>query len=740
MLKSRWEQFKQSTIARIFIGYSLVAWVLIQLIEAVLPTFEAPLWVAQTLLFILIIGFPLALLAGWVLESKAGSPMDGAQKTQATHNYNRKTVAIIGVGVVCFVGLFGFYMMPFIFHEGSTQEESDHGLAGKLQGIPSGSLGTRSFLNIGNTSINDWGLRTEIAMSNNGRYLAFTSNKEGYSEIFVRDLWREESVKKLAEYSWATDVHGVLKFSEDGDWIYFFDAGILKRVRVEGGVPQALLDTTVNATSGYAALSDFVIFTGAKARLQKLVLRTGDIEPINIPDEESSEGYMWHRWPDILPGGTHMLYTEARLGATNEGNVFIFDFEKGEKKEILFNAYNARYTQSGHIVFVRGSALWAVPFDLASMQIVGRSELVVENLHSQGQVGAAVYAFSHAGHLIYLKGIDAYAGASATNLSWVSRSGELEPINLPRNGRISSIQLSPAGDKILYTQFTSTQDSDIWVWDIDKKSAGRRTFSGRANHGIWDAQGNLIIYPDGKDLAIYGVESSGAGQRRLLRGPDEVSRLPARPHAILSDNKSMLISKFKADGILEFFMTRAGQTDPQGDSGSMVLLEVAPTGALSGYSLPQISPDQNWVAYASSESGMQQIYIRPFPNVDEGKWQISFANATSPLWSERTNEIFFWSGGAQYSVAYQTSAITQKGKPSYIDLSTPKKIMSIKGLQNGLTLPAWDYDSENDRFLMLETQSSASSQPGMGDNLVGQTQLVFVHNWFEELATLVPSQ
>ena len=141
MLKSRWEQFKQSTIARIFIGYSLVAWVLIQLIEAVLPTFEAPLWVAQTLLFILIIGFPLALLAGWVLESKAGSPMDGAQKTQATHNYNRKTVAIIGVGVVCFVGLFGFYMMPFIFHEGSTQEESDHGLAGKLQGIPSGSLG-----------------------------------------------------------------------------------------------------------------------------------------------------------------------------------------------------------------------------------------------------------------------------------------------------------------------------------------------------------------------------------------------------------------------------------------------------------------------------------------------------------------------------------------------------------------------------------------------------------------------
>ena len=67
-MPSQWERFKQSNIAKVVIGYSLVAWVLIQLIEAVLPTFETPLWVAQTLTFLLILGFPIALLVGWAYE------------------------------------------------------------------------------------------------------------------------------------------------------------------------------------------------------------------------------------------------------------------------------------------------------------------------------------------------------------------------------------------------------------------------------------------------------------------------------------------------------------------------------------------------------------------------------------------------------------------------------------------------------------------------------------------------
>ena len=75
-MPSQWERFKRSNIAKIVIGYSLVVWVLIQLIEAVLPTFETPLWVAQTLTFLLILGFPIALLVGWAHEKLPAQSTD----------------------------------------------------------------------------------------------------------------------------------------------------------------------------------------------------------------------------------------------------------------------------------------------------------------------------------------------------------------------------------------------------------------------------------------------------------------------------------------------------------------------------------------------------------------------------------------------------------------------------------------------------------------------------------------
>ena len=125
-MPSQWERFKQSNIAKIVIGYSLVVWVLIQLIEAVLPTFETPLWVAQTLTFLLILGFPIALLVGWAYEKlpAQSTDIDGVKsELQPAHSTPKKTLAIVGAGSCAVIGLFGFYMMPFIF-DGSGFERS----------------------------------------------------------------------------------------------------------------------------------------------------------------------------------------------------------------------------------------------------------------------------------------------------------------------------------------------------------------------------------------------------------------------------------------------------------------------------------------------------------------------------------------------------------------------------------------------------------------------------------------
>ena len=90
-MPSQWERFKQSNIAKIVIGYSLVVWVLIQLIEAVLPTFETPLWVAQTLTFLLILGFPIALLVGWAYEKLPAPSTDRRLRLRGRHLSCRAT-------------------------------------------------------------------------------------------------------------------------------------------------------------------------------------------------------------------------------------------------------------------------------------------------------------------------------------------------------------------------------------------------------------------------------------------------------------------------------------------------------------------------------------------------------------------------------------------------------------------------------------------------------------------------
>ena len=151
-MPSQWERFKQSNIAKIVIGYSLVVWVLIQLIEAVLPTFETPLWVAQTLTFLLILGFPIALLVGWAYEKlpAPSTDADGVESMpQPAHSTPKKTLVIVGIGSCAVIGLFGFYMMPFIFDQ-SRFDDTDSLSSNTATSVYSRSF--RSSLMLGETA------------------------------------------------------------------------------------------------------------------------------------------------------------------------------------------------------------------------------------------------------------------------------------------------------------------------------------------------------------------------------------------------------------------------------------------------------------------------------------------------------------------------------------------------------------------------------------------------------------
>ena len=143
---------------------------------------------------------------------------------------------------------------------------------------------------------------------------------------------------------------------------------------------------------------------------------------------------------------------------------------------------------------------------------------------------------------------------------------------------------------------------------------------------------------------------------------------------------------------------------------------------------PQISPDGRWMAYASDESGRFEIYVRPYPEVKGGKWQVSTSGGNWPLWPRDGREFFYRSGDAFMAVPVKT-------EPSF-SLETPR--MMFRGTYASFPLipyvSNWDISPDGKRFLMIK--SSAPS--GSASEASGPRKINIVLNWFEELKQRVP--
>jgi len=161
-------------------------------------------------------------------------------------------------------------------------------------------------------------------------------------------------------------------------------------------------------------------------------------------------------------------------------------------------------------------------------------------------------------------------------------------------------------------------------------------------------------------------------------------------------------------------------------------IEVSPNTEEVWWSRISTSPNGEWIAYVSNESGANQIYIRPYPDVGSGKFQVSATEAVSPIWSQNSNELFFRSGNRFYSVTYEEfSSDTRR----FIDLKEPALLFEHTIVENHLTFPAYVYNPSEDNFIILSTsnnEESAFSTTIYED----YTTLTVVENWFSELESL----
>lgn len=135
---------------------------------------------------------------------------------------------------------------------------------------------------------------------------------------------------------------------------------------------------------------------------------------------------------------------------------------------------------------------------------------------------------------------------------------------------------------------------------------------------------------------------------------------------------------------------------------------------------PAISPDGGWLAYQSNESGGPEVYVRPFPDVEAGKEQVSSGGGMEPVWGPTGRELFYRNGDAMMAVSVETEPTFTRGNPEIL----------FEGRYYRPAIRSYDLAPDGQRFVMIEAAQSGDPVSGL--------QLVITLNWHQELLERVP--
>ncbi len=536
-----------------------------------------------------------------------------------------------------------------------------------------------------------------LAISPDGKKFAYTTAKG----VYLRSV--DELTAKLIAGTEERTLGPF--FSPDGQWIGYISLADrkLKKISVNGGAPVVLCNITAQFFIGADwNETNTIVYGQVPGPIMRVSANGGTPEAVTKTTGEI------HIFPQILPGGEWLLYTAA--ANPSQSKLMAQSLKSGESKE-LFAGTGARYLSTGHLVYAlpnKGN-LMSVRFDLDKLEAKGGPVSIVEAVLGNGMQ----YAVSDAGTLVYMPGAPTAANAPGLSLVWVDRAGKEEPLEAPPD-QYSCPKISPDGTQIALT--VGRENADVWVWDIARKTKTRLTFDkGAESLPIWTPDGKQILFysdRDGKAGGIYRKQADGTGEE------EKVASAPwaLTPYAFSRDGKTLVVVEKRGIGMLSM----------ERDHARTPLLQ-NPDYAQSQ---PKLSPDGRWMAYASDESGKPEIYVRPFPDVNKGRWQVSINGGASPLWSPDGRKLFYFNDadGSITSVSVETTPVFKPG--------APRKLFSRTGyLTTGSSLPAttWDIHPDGKRFLMIKRPDAAPSAPA------GPLKINIVLNWLEELKQRVPA-
>jgi serine/threonine-protein kinase len=487
-------------------------------------------------------------------------------------------------------------------------------------------------------------------------------------------------------------------FSPDARTVGFITRGALKRVAISGGEPVTLYAGISGARGAAWLPDDTIVFTSndTTTGLLRIPAGGGDVTVLTRPDTAHGEGD--HVFPSALPGGRALLFTIVPTSANPNGSqIAVLDLETGKYKTVGRGG-QADYVPSGHLIYEDGGTVRAVRFDLGRMEFVGQAVELPDQIVARSSRGTLVayFAISQNGTLAYLQG--GSAERSLRSLIWIDRQGREESIDAPPR-YYGVVRVSPDGTRAVVD--VRDKESDVWVWDFTRRTLARVTFDGSAANPVWTPDGQRIIFESGKAVMSRRADGTGA--------VDVLLKSASRPltKAVTPDGRAIIVQDASTETGNDFMLLTNGSP-----TSFKPLLRAATN--------PTLSPDGRWLAYDSNESGRGEVYVRPFPAVDEGRWQISPDGGGEPLWSRDGRELFFIHDGELMTVPVQPSDVFQWSKPA--------PVFNVARFQsNGRR---YDVSPDGRRFLLIKSNA---------DDDLASVGMVVVVNWLEELKRLLPA-
>jgi len=478
-------------------------------------------------------------------------------------------------------------------------------------------------------------------------------------------------------------------WSPDGAWLAFARDAKLWKVSATGGPPVMLCDLPDRGKlmSGAWSNRDRIAISIWRDAIFEVPAQGGAPQVLMEPDSTIGKDFQNILY---LPDGETLLtlpHPQEKWGVNGVNMGKIVAVRDGKAQIVLedeesLHCHDIAWSLTGHLLYTRSwtnVGIWAVPFSPEQLLATGKPFLVVGNADVPSVAGDGTLAYRPD------------QPDAKQELIWVDRRGEVlgtagKPAELLRRPA-----LSPDGTRVTYSARSDPGKRDIYIRDLAGGAPVRLTFSGGWSRPEWSPDGRLLIFDSGSQIAAKRADGTGE-LRELFAG--------SRP-TITPDGRHVIYHHWQEGKELRDVLIR-----PLDGSGEPVALVDGPTEEEG-----RLSPEGDYLAYESNETGRDEIYLTRYPT-GEGKWQVSTQGGQQFRWVADGNELIYLdTKGALMAVEIQR-------KPA-LHIAEPVQLFYSK--RNEFVDPnqGFDISPDGERLLMVRRIPETGDEP----------TIVVVQNW-----------